>query len=156
MWNKAGLGLVEDEVVFEEAARNHGVSAIEIKSWLLSRREPNKELIELLSRLKDGIKIAILNNGLKTLFYQYLQNSVIPIELHVLINSAEKGVKKPDPKIYEITCAELGVSFEECVFVDDSQENIEGAKELGMEGILFTSIDKLRTMFDELNILKTE
>ncbi len=48
------------------------------------------------------------------------------------------GMIKPDPGIYRILCREYDLVPEECVFIDDKAENIQAAKDLGMEGILFT------------------
>lgn len=152
-WHKAGLGLVEDEVAFNEMAKNHGVTADEIKKWLFSKREPNQELIDLISRLKPGIKTAVLNNGLKTLFREFIAKYELEDKFDVLMNSAEEGVKKPDPEIYRRVCEQLGVDPENCLLVDDDQKNIDGAKELGMETVFFTNTTDLEAQFREKDLI---
>ena len=52
-----------------------------------------------------------------------------------MVISAEEGFAKPDREIYEITLRKLGSEPQECVFVDDLQENIQAARALGMTGI---------------------
>jgi len=49
--------------------------------------------------------------------------------------SAEFSMKKPNPKIFEIVCAEEKVSPEECLFVDDRESNRKTALQLGMSVI---------------------
>jgi putative hydrolase of the HAD superfamily len=56
----------------------------------------------------------------------------------VVVYSHEEGVGKPDPRSYGIVCERLGVAPECAVFVDDVPANIDGARALGMQGILFT------------------
>ncbi len=53
--------------------------------------------------------------------------------------SAEEGVMKPDPRIFEIALARAGVLPEEAVFVDDFAANVEGARRVGLRAIHFRS-----------------
>jgi putative hydrolase of the HAD superfamily len=62
----------------------------------------------------------------------------------VLVWSFQLGIAKPDPAIYRHTIAELGVRPEETLFIDDKPDNIEAAQALGMQTILFSSVDRLR------------
>ena len=55
---------------------------------------------------------------------------------HIII-SAEVGVAKPDPKIFQIALDQAGVRPNEAVFVDDFYANIEGCEKVGMTGIHF-------------------
>lgn len=48
---------------------------------------------------------------------------------------------KPEPEIYQTLLTKYGLKAEECVFLDDRQVNIDGAKAQGMEGIVFTSYE---------------
>ena len=49
---------------------------------------------------------------------------------------------KPEPEIYQTLLTKYGLKAEECVFLDDRQVNIDGAKAQGMEGIVFTSYEE--------------
>jgi putative hydrolase of the HAD superfamily len=62
----------------------------------------------------------------------------------VLVWSFKLGIAKPDPAIYRHTIAELGVRPEETLFIDDKPDNIEAAQALGMQTVLFSSVDRLR------------
>jgi putative hydrolase of the HAD superfamily len=55
------------------------------------------------------------------------------------VYSHEEGVKKPDRRIYEIVCRRLGVAPAETVFLDDTQECVDGAARAGMHAIRFVS-----------------
>lgn len=53
------------------------------------------------------------------------------------ILSYKDKVTKPDGQIYELLLSRFGLKAEECVFLDDTEKNITGAKAVGMHGILF-------------------
>lgn len=59
--------------------------------------------------------------------------------------SCEIGLEKPDTKIYEYLLKELTLSAEDVIFVDDILENVEAAKSMGIDAILFESEQHLRT-----------
>jgi epoxide hydrolase-like predicted phosphatase len=52
-----------------------------------------------------------------------------------IVFSAEVGVCKPDPKIFQSALAQLGVGASETVFVDDREKNVSGAQALGIHAI---------------------
>jgi len=62
----------------------------------------------------------------------------------VLVWSYRLGIAKPDPATYRHTLNELGVQDGETLFIDDKQPNIEAARALGMQAVLFSSVDRLR------------
>ena len=51
------------------------------------------------------------------------------------VESAQVGLRKPDPRIYEHACRELGVAPEAAVFLDDIGANLKAARALGMHTI---------------------
>ena len=55
--------------------------------------------------------------------------------------SAVEKIAKPDPRIYRLTCERLGVQPNECVFTDDNEANVIAARQVGMQGIVFTGND---------------
>lgn len=52
-----------------------------------------------------------------------------------IVESAREGLRKPDPRIYELTCTRLGVGPAEAVFLDDLGANLKTARTLGMATI---------------------
>lgn len=58
--------------------------------------------------------------------------------------SCEIGVEKPDPMAFELLLKELNLAASQIVFIDDKCENVEAAKMLGLDAILFESEEQLR------------
>jgi epoxide hydrolase-like predicted phosphatase len=52
-----------------------------------------------------------------------------------IVESARVGLRKPDPRIYELVCERLGVTPKESVFLDDLGTNLKAARALGMTTI---------------------
>jgi epoxide hydrolase-like predicted phosphatase len=53
----------------------------------------------------------------------------------VMIESQAVGLRKPDPRIYQLACRELGVAPAETAFLDDIGLNLKSARVLGMQTI---------------------
>jgi putative hydrolase of the HAD superfamily len=60
----------------------------------------------------------------------------------IVLESRVLGVRKPDPRFYELACATLGVEPEESVFLDDLGINLKPARALGMHTIKVTDPDE--------------
>lgn len=70
-----------------------------------------------------------------------------------LVVSGQEGVMKPDARIFTLLCDRAGIAPEDCVFIDDSLHNVEGARAVGMSGIHFTTPHALETALIERGFL---
>lgn len=55
--------------------------------------------------------------------------------------SFREGIVKPDPEIYKTLLRRYNLKAEECVFIDDTEENVLSAEKLGLTGIVFTGYE---------------
>ncbi|MFF4981325.1 HAD-IA family hydrolase [Streptomyces sp. NPDC001046] len=62
-----------------------------------------------------------------------------------VINSSLVGVAKPDRRIYELAAEKAGARLDRCLFVDDRQENVDAARELGMTAVRYSTAGDLDT-----------
>jgi putative hydrolase of the HAD superfamily len=83
-----------------------------------------------------GLKTGLLSNSWDM---TYPWADLDPL-LDVKIVSGDVGLRKPDPAIYEMAGAELGVPLTQCAFVDDIERNVEAANALGMYAVLHTDL----------------
>jgi len=70
----------------------------------------------------------------------------------VVVSGEEKCIK-PDPKIYNIILERYTLNANECLFIDDNQNNVDAAIACGMESVLFESPEKLRRELEEHKIM---
>ena len=62
--------------------------------------------------------------------------------------SGEIGLIKPDPAIYAHHAERFGLEPAATLFIDDSEKNVEGAREAGWQAVQFTAADRLRQDLD--------
>jgi FMN phosphatase YigB (HAD superfamily) len=60
-----------------------------------------------------------------------------------MVISAEVGTAKPGHQIYHILLDQLGIEPQDSLFIDDSSENIQVARDLGMHAILFQTREQM-------------
>ncbi len=113
----------------------------------------NQEMIDIVLGLKrNGYKVAMLSNTTpfqanlirKLGTYSYFD----PVAL-----SYEIGAEKPDPKAYFAVVKMLHLLPNQCIFIDDKIENVEAARILGFDAILFESPIQLKNEFQKQGIL---
>lgn len=95
------------------------------------------ELIETIRTLKGNYKTALLSNAWPSLRAAIEGQWKFDDAFDVMVISAEVGMVKPDPEIYLYALDQLQVEPSNAVFVDDFQENIDGARAVGMHAIHF-------------------
>jgi len=64
------------------------------------------------------------------------------------------GVAKPDAEIFRLFLQRIDRRAEDCVFIDDSQANIDAANRLGFTGLLYTTPQRLRSDLEYMRILE--
>ena len=102
----------------------------------------NEQLLNFIREEKqNGSKIAVLSNVAQYSFNQFFSKEEQAELFDELVLSGNEGVSKPDVRIFEIACERLGENPENCVFVDDSPENILAAEKLGMRGIVYVDFE---------------
>ena len=86
--------------------------------------------------------------------FDYL-SEVYPLirEFDDYVLSHQVGHLKPDPEIYRRAIQQSGASPEESLFVDDLVENVKGAEQMGIRGLLFEGKGQLRQDLEKLKIL---
>ena len=62
-------------------------------------------------------------------------------------------MKKPSPEIFRKVIEITGSAPEEVIFVDDTEENVRSAVNVGIKGVLFISPEKLREEFKGMGLL---
>jgi putative hydrolase of the HAD superfamily len=102
--------------------------------------QPNDELFGFMRGLHQrGYRMAILTNNVRE--WEPLWRPMLPVDeiFELVVDSGFVGVRKPDPRIYELTLERLGVGAEATLFLDDMEVNCDAARTLGMQAVWFRS-----------------
>jgi putative hydrolase of the HAD superfamily len=83
----------------------------------------------------DGTTIALLTNNVAEWGDNW--RATIPVDelFEVVVDSSAVRLRKPDPRIYLLTCERVGVTPDAAVFLDDNHDNVAAARALGMETV---------------------
>ena len=74
-------------------------------------------------------------------------------EFHGVVISGDHGVMKPSAEIFEIATNTFHLTPADTIFVDDTQGNVNAAKELGFDAVHFTGPEALRTLLGKRGCL---
>lgn len=108
---------------------------------------PIDENVKLLPELKKNNRLYILSNFHEEAF-NYITNKYSFFELFDgMVVSYEVKLIKPERKIYEILLSRYSLIPQDTIFVDDTEENIKAAQELGINGLLYKSELSLEDLF---------
>ena len=91
--------------------------------------EPRPLMLQAIARIRsEGLKAAALTNNWRE------EEDAHPLHdiFDVVVESAKTGVRKPDPRIYQIVCEALEIDFPQAAFLDDIGANLKAARRLGM------------------------
>src|SRR5437764_1624644 len=123
-------GKLEETHFERELAQRIGVDPEDLIDRLFAHSGPDAEMIEAVrSAHEHGIKTGLISNSWGTRRYDREELGRL---FDAVVISGEVGIRKPAPEIYELGAKEVGLSAEQCVFVDDLPFNLEPARELGM------------------------
>jgi putative hydrolase of the HAD superfamily len=105
----------------------------------------NPAMVEWQRRLKEhGVRTAILSNMGDSVLESITREFAWIENFDVRVWSYQLHMAKPEPAIYRHTLGQLGTSAAETLFIDDKRVNVEAAEALGLKGLEFTTVDRLR------------
>ena len=130
------IGLTPKEV--ESRYWDINVHNEQIFAWIRELKLSGKYKIGLLSNVGHGwLKVLLPEAERKDLF-------------DAVILSSDVGIIKPDTRIFELMAERLDLLPHECVMIDDTPSNINGAEHADMRGIIFKSIHQTQAEFKHL------
>lgn len=119
---------------------------LDVKSWTMI----NETIMALASKLQvSNVKTALLSNMTQDVLTYIRKKYPWLNDFTTCIFSCEHKVTKPDKRIYHICLQSLNEKAENCLFIDDSDINLQSAKDMGFNTILF------QNECDLLNEMKT-
>lgn len=97
----------------------------------------------LLASLAERYRLVLVSNTNAIHFGMVREKYPLLRHFHELVLSHEVGAAKPSPRIYREAIARAGCAPDECLFIDDIEMCVEGARREGMDAIRFESLSQL-------------
>jgi len=143
--------LIRDAKLNLDAAAIDELNLWDARMWTVQ----NPAMLAWQKQLKErGLRTAILSNMGDTVLANIEREFDWLPQFDVLVWSYQHNMAKPDPAIYKLTLDRLETKPEETLFIDDKQPNIDAAHALGIVGILFTTVERLREQIIEQGLDK--
>lgn len=155
VWAAGAIGEVTEDEVRQAISDRLSVAreqadAIMADVWEQYLGTGNTELIEYCRGLRPRYRTGILSNSF--VGAREREQAAYGFEDLVddIVYSHEVGMSKPDPRIYELSCARLEVCPEEMIFLDDLEPNIAAACAVGIRGIHYQDNTQVIAEIEEL------
>ena len=139
---------------WEEVARRAGLDDIVGLFRTLATAAPETLFVPAAVELigdadASGVPVGVLtNHAYDIVGREWYASRPELASLRMFIDAADIGYPKPDPQGYLIAAEQLGVAPVDVVFLDDTPECVEGARAVGMTGIVVDPSDR-QPAFDE-------
>lgn len=125
--------------MFEQESRELGHPVKGSDVLLLLSGQVRPRMVQALMECKKHYSVGCITNNMKPAETSDERVSWPPSEtakimqlFDTIVESSVEGVRKPDPRIYNIACERLGCSPDQCVYLDDLGINLKPARAMGM------------------------
>ncbi len=154
-------GHLSSNQFYEQLLINYGsskkISLETFKTYWEDILFPNEESIAFLKRVSNDFPVWLLSNTNDFHYDILLEHFPFMQWVNGGIYSFMVGSMKPEPAIYEYAIPKSGLRPEEILFIDDLEVNVQAARDLGLNAIVYHDYDGLRSevsaSFPELEYL---
>jgi HAD superfamily hydrolase (TIGR01509 family) len=123
-----------------------------VEEWC-SILTPQEGMEELVAQLAAHYVLGLLSDT-DPLHWQYCQQHFSFLRHFTKPTlSYQTGLLKPDPRCYQQAAENAGTAIKSCLFIDDREQNVEGARRVGMQALLFTGLESLRHELKNLQLI---
>ncbi|APG07648.1 putative hydrolase of the HAD superfamily [Bradyrhizobium elkanii] len=143
-FERAEVDIDTFDKLFAEESRALGAEVRGRDVLPLLQGDLRPEMVEALKRIKAQFKTGCITNNLPanaigSMTGRSLYIAEVMVLFDHVIESAKIGLRKPDPRIYQLMVETLKVAPKKCVYLDDLGVNLKPAREMGMTTIKVAS-----------------
>lgn len=157
-WSQFDLGALEPDALARRMAARTGLSTTEVDAVIeavVPHLAPMTDTLELIDDLRhDGHRLYYLSNMPRPYADELERRHTFLKNFDDGVFSARLGQIKPHAAIFETARARFGLTDGPPVFIDDAPRNIEAARQLGWQTVLFTSAADTRQALKSLGLLQ--
>jgi putative hydrolase of the HAD superfamily len=135
--------------------REHAFTPADFKAFMFEQSQAYPEPLAFLGKIARMRRflVASLNNESREINEYRIEKFKLRDYFEAFFSSCYLGVRKPDPGIYGLALKITQQSPAECILIDDRGLNLECAREVGMQTILFKDLAQLRADLAHFDIL---
>ena len=142
-WSRLERGEITMETFYTEFESDCAEAGPDFSAREMMRRMgevtvPRPVMLKAIERIRSaGLKVAALTNNWAAdeTSGQDDGTRALKDRFDVFVESSVEGLRKPDPRIYELVCERLSISPNQATFLDDIGYNLKAARAMGMQTI---------------------
>jgi epoxide hydrolase-like predicted phosphatase len=147
MWAELDKDILPQKEFDRKVAKKLGILIKDVKWYELYKKEARieKGTIELVRKLRRKYKIAYLSNVDRSRYTETTMELLKPyLKLFdYRFASCEIRLRKPTRRVFRYVLKHMKLKSSEAVFIDNTLENVKGARKAGIKGILFKNAKEL-------------
>jgi putative hydrolase of the HAD superfamily len=138
--------------------RDRAFTPADFKAFMFEQSQAYPEPLAYLGAIARARRflVASLNNESREINEYRIKKFKLGDYFEAFFSSCYLGVRKPDPEIYNLALKITQHNPAACILIDDRGLNLECARELGMQTILFKDLAQLRNDFARFDIVINE
>jgi epoxide hydrolase-like predicted phosphatase len=158
LYRKVSAGVEKPETLFTILLEKKNVKkdlhiVIEIYKKCYSEHSSlNKEMIALIKKVRKKAKVYAFSNT-NTIHKEVNEKRGVFAHFDGAFLSCDFGYVKPDKEFFEIVLQRLSLPAKHVLLIDDKKENIDKAKQMGMQALLYNTSEKLRIQLKKIHLV---
>ena len=145
--NPGDLGIISEKEMFENIGKETGVCPVEIRRQWMELVTVNEKTVDFIKKVKKSYPVYLLSNALSEFLREILDKNNLWELFDGVYISAELHLAKPDPEFFRECLKRIGITAEEAVMIDDNAKNLEAARGVGIDTILFRDNESFEKEF---------
>jgi putative hydrolase of the HAD superfamily len=142
--HQADLGAISQDEFYATLGKIVGVSGPQLLAEFKDQISVDPAVVALVEDLRKTHRVSLLTNALvpyvRDIFAQYDLARLF----EVILVSSEEHLAKPDPAFFQLMLDKMGVAAADAIMIDDNPDNIAAATGIGMKGVLYRTLERLK------------
>ena len=148
----ADRGDITEEQMYENLARLFSRTPEDMEEEYLRRAVIDRDMVAYIEELRKTYRVCLLSNAQSDYLRKVFDREDLDRLFDRKVVSGDVRMIKPYPEIFEYLLKLEGIKPSEAVFIDDNPKNVEGARAVGMNAILYSDLASLKTAMRNLKL----
>lgn len=149
-WADAAVGKGDGENFWEKFSSKLNIKKSDLISLVIETFPIDPRMVHLIKKTKKKYTTVLFSNQVKDWLEKVIEDNNFKDIFSYFVNSYTVGARKPDKKIFEEALKITNSKPEETLLIDDTLENIEAARKMGINAILFENYDQFLREYQEI------
>lgn len=143
--HQADLGTISQDAFFATLGEIAGVPGARLLAEFEAQVSIDPAVVALVEDLRKTHRVGLLTNALVPYVRDIFAKYDLERLFEIILVSSEEHLAKPDLAFFRLMLGRMGAAAADAVMIDDNPDNIAAATGMGMKGILYRSLNQLKS-----------